>query len=169
MLSNVAVNLRNESIRHIDQIRPELLKYDIDDNQFKINFINKKFAKAPLAKYILKSIEKSISSSKEKFSTTITLEHILPKNLNSEWLDYLSKEKMEQDDYLQLIGNLTLLNKKPNGQLQNKFITEKSKIFQSSSGLKINEDLINKKTWNENDVTNRAKKFAEIANKIWKL
>lgn len=169
VLSKIAVDLRNGEIKHVDQIRPELLKYDVDSDQFKINFIKKRFAKAPLAKYVLKSIEKKYSNGKEKFSRTITLEHILPKNLNPEWSEYLLREEMVHEDYLQLIGNLTLINKKPNGQLQNKFITEKSIIFESSSELKINEDLIGLKSWNSEDIIKRGTKFANIADEIWEI
>lgn len=169
VLSKVAQELRKGDIKHVDQIRPELIKHDTPDENFKLSFTEKDFKKAPLAKYVLEKIEEVYTGEVEKVSKTITLEHILPKKPNTAWKSYLKSEKMDFESNLHKIGNLTLLNKRPNGQIQNKFITEKSKMLSQCSKLKISESLYKRTTWNEKNIRERGRQFAEVAVKIWKI
>lgn len=170
VLSKIAIELRDGIIQHVHQIKPELMKYDVENENFRLNFIENDFRRAPLAKYVLTKIEDYLSNNKnEKVSSSITLEHILPKNPDTKWIAHMKEFKMDYEDYVHKIGNLTLLNRRPNGQLQNKFITEKSEIFENCSDLKINDDLSKMKSWNSKDIYARSEKFAKIAVEIWSL
>jgi hypothetical protein len=121
-----------------------------------------------VAKYILQNIELNLEPEMEKFSQKITLEHILPRNPEPKWKEYLKENKMDHAQWVNKLGNLTLLLGKVNKAAQNKFIEEKVNYYKSSK-LKLNENLMNKKSWTEKDIKDRQDWLAGLCLKIWKL
>jgi uncharacterized protein with ParB-like and HNH nuclease domain/predicted transport protein len=99
-----------------------------------------------------------------------TIEHILPQNnnLNHDWRQALGPdwEKIQQK-YVHTIGNLTLTGY--NSEYSDKFFTDKRDMkggFRESP-LKLNRELANLDTWNEEKILQRAEYLAKEALKVW--
>jgi predicted transport protein len=99
-----------------------------------------------------------------------TIEHILPQNnnLNLDWRRALGPdwEKIQQK-YVHTIGNLTLTGY--NTEYSDKFFTDKRDMkggFRESP-LKLNRELANLETWNEEKILQRAENLAKEALKVW--
>lgn len=119
-----------------------------------------------LVKYVLIELENTIAHTNHQYEdNTSTIEHILPENPGSEWESSFSIE--EQDDYIYLIGNYTLLeetlNKKANGKLfQNKL------PYYKKSRFKLSKDELNYIEWTPVVIKNHQQKMADWACSAWK-
>ena len=167
LFSDSAIEIRNGEIKYSDQLRAKLKKEYVGDDTFIDLFKNKEIKKSLMAKYILEKIEKNLEPDKEKFSNKITLEHILPINPDEQWLKYLKEEKLEKEDAVHRLGNMTLVLGNVNKKLQNKIYHEKFSDLSKTSTLRINEYFKNKRTWNLADINERQEMLAMEANKIW--
>lgn len=122
--------------------------------------------------YILANIEKTKSGTDEidylKY-TKINIEHILPQDPH-EW----SFTKNEIKDYVNILGNLTLIDRQINGAMQNKKLKDKLPEFNNSK-LTINKELIEKfknmnYIWGEKEIREYQKQLAEYAyDVVWKI
>lgn len=116
-----------------------------------------------LIKYILSKIENQKNGKSEKTDfNSVNIEHILPKD-PKEW----KLNKKDVKDYVNLLGNLTLVSKKINGSIGNKPLKEKTEEFNKTK-LKLNEELL--KQWKDTDymwtkaeIDARQKELAEYA------
>ena len=97
------------------------------------------------------------------------LEHVLPRK-PEKW----GLEEEEVSDYVNHIGNLTILSKKLNSSIGNKPLVEKLSEYRDSE-LSINGDLVtfiedHNTEWNEDIIRLRGKYLAELAyDKIWNI
>jgi len=170
LFSKMSIEIRNGRLKIFSDIKERLLKIHVDDETFRSIFMNKDIRTVKIAKYILRKIEVSLDPTQEKFSERITLEHILPKNPDSEWKEYIKENGIKKDEIIDKIGNMTLLMGSANKQAQNKFFIEKrNNFYRKMTKLKINEDLANIQTWKEADVMKRQEFFADKAIKIWPI
>ncbi len=99
----------------------------------------------------------------------LSVEHIMPQTLTSQWKETLGENFQKiQSEYLHTIGNLTLTGY--NSDMSNKSFLEKrdmKKGFKESS-VRLNKDLINLDTWNEETIKQRAETLSTEALQIWK-
>lgn len=101
---------------------------------------------------------------------TVNIEHILPQNPDKDW--HLTKKEIK--DYVNKLGNLTLLSQVLNSKAQNSIIPEKLKELRNSK-LDITIDIVKKLeslngNWGEEEITNRQREMAELAYKqVWAL
>ncbi len=99
-----------------------------------------------------------------------TIEHIMPQTtkLSDKWVKALGDNWKEiHSKYLHTIGNLTLT--RYNSEMSSKFFTEKRDMeggFRDSA-CRLNKDLRDLSTWNEDEIINRANRLFSIAEKIW--
>lgn len=168
LYSNTAIEVSKDKIKDIDSIVKILKKEYIKDEDFLTLFIRKQIKINKIARYILQKIEDSFSD-KEKVYKIITLEHVLPDNPDKEWEAYLKAKKLEKDELVDKIGNMTLLTEKMNSNAQNKFFTKKRDEYYKKSILKINENLKNINEWTDKEIKERQAWLGEIAIKLWKL
>lgn len=170
LFSEIAIKIREKEINNSEEIIRYLRKYYISDDVFKSIFIKKEVRKAKLARYILEKIENFIDVDKEKFSNKITVEHILPKTLNKEWEEYVNKNNMDPEEFVNRLGNMTLLSEKVNRKTQNDFfIKKRDEFYIKMTKLKINEPLKNIESWTSMDIETRQEWFARHAVNIWKI
>ncbi|MCK5050617.1 MAG: DUF262 domain-containing protein [Candidatus Cloacimonetes bacterium] len=168
--SKLSKDIRSGKVKTGRAIRDVFIKIHVDNETFISIFKNKDIKTAKVARYILQKIEHSYEPLQEKFSDKITLEHILPKTPNDEWKEYIRKEKIDKDDVVDKIGNMTLLLAPVNKKAQNSFYPKKRDLFyKKMSSLRINKDLANIKSWNESDILKRQSEFAKRAVDIWKI
>lgn len=142
----------------------------VPDERFEEDFSTKAFSKAPIARHILGELNDHLERDSEKMvaerSGRITLEHILPKNPNQKWKGAIpSDENLE--DYVDRIGNLTLLEKGRNKGISTLGFKEKKEVALIGSSLAINKELLNFTTWTSKEIENRSKSLAALAKQIW--
>ncbi len=162
---------RTKSIqRELSNFREELKRKYPSKEIFIEKFNEVEYKNYPLVIYILSNIEKSKGERAEEFNFTKTnIEHILPQDPN-QW----SLTKKDIKDYVNLLGNLTLISKKINGPMGNKPLKEKVKLFKESK-LNINKELLDKfkklkYKWNEDEIRKRQKELAEyVFDVVWKF
>lgn len=88
----------------------------------------------------------------------LTIEHIMPQTLSADW-SYISPE--EHEEYLHTLGNLSVTGY--NSELSNKSFKEKQEIIrENSKAVILNEDILNKKTWDIKAIKARARRLAKI-------
>jgi len=140
-------------------------------NIFIEKFMDIEYKNYPLIIYILSNIERAMGTADEKIInfTKVNIEHILPQDPKM-W----NLKKVEIREYVNKLGNLTLISKKINGPMGNKPLKEKMSLF-SNSELNINKDLYKKfenleYKWGEKEINNRQEELAKFAyDKVWKF
>ncbi|MDR3153063.1 MAG: HNH endonuclease family protein [Deltaproteobacteria bacterium] len=94
----------------------------------------------------------------------LSVEHVFPvKPKRPEW-------GVPPGELLDTVGNLTLAHWKDNAALSNKPFAEKLKMDQGyrKSGLsRLNEDIVNREKWGEEEIRYRGKELAKLALKVW--
>lgn len=115
-------------------------------------------------KFILASLADSLS--KEKVDPqNLTIEHIMPQKLNSQWKAMLEQNSGQvHKELLHTLGNLTLTAY--NGELGNKPFDEKKSIYLQSN-VSLNKYFTNITHWNTEEIKRRADKLADIAIQVW--
>ena len=130
------------------------------DDQFKLAFTEFVPANHKVARYTLWKIEEAVAGKKQAILDwdNLTLEHIL-----AERLDWPGRE-----EYLERLGNLTLLSSKMNDEAANKpFKIKKKKIYEKEKRIKITKDLTRFTDFRKETIVSRQKKLAEIAVRVW--
>jgi len=138
---------------------------------FAEKFADIEYKNYPLVIYILSKIDKAKGVTQETNInfTKVNIEHILPQD-PVEW----GLRKGDIKEYVNKLGNLTLIAKKINGSMGNKPLKEKAKLFNASK-LNINKDLFkgfvgSKYKWGEVEIAERQKELAEYAyDHVWKF
>ncbi len=117
----------------------------------------------------LESIENFLAKKEVVDLSNMTLEHIMPQTLSTQWIEELG-ENYEQihSKYLWNIGNLTLTGY--NSEYSNRTFNEKKTMENgfAASGLKMNLEIAKFEKWGEAEILQRANALAEIAVQIWK-
>lgn len=141
-----------------------------DDSEFKREFVVKDVYNLRNRNYILRKLENH--KRKEPVDVeTYTIEHVMPQNpdLSAEWQLELGPQWQEvQARYLHTIGNLTLTGY--NSELSDSPFSKKQTMeggFKDSP-IRLNRDLARREHWSEQDITDRARKLAEVAVAVWK-
>lgn len=167
----------------LESIRKLIKEKDRHDD-FKSDFV-KRFTPEPhndAAKYVLRKITLHLSSQHDdvKPSDNLTLEHVLPKKYNpNNWAtsDFESPDR-NIDDYVLRLGNMTLLKNTINSKVKDLSFKDKKNHKDkdgaadgyNSSSLKINsETVLCYDSWTASVIEERETKFAEYADKIWKI
>jgi uncharacterized protein with ParB-like and HNH nuclease domain len=144
------------------------------DDDFKSAIINTKVykpANIDRVKFILEKLEEHVvSKTKEEVtinSDGLTIEHIMPQSLSSEWKQALDDEdNIIHDRWLHTLANLTLTADNP--ALSNKMFTEKKKLYKESK-LNLNEYFDSLDTWDADSIEKRANELADMAIEIWPM
>ncbi|MDD3054147.1 MAG: DUF262 domain-containing HNH endonuclease family protein [Endomicrobiaceae bacterium] len=140
-----------------------LSEFPLKDD-FKKNFINLSYKnnKSKYIKFILSKINYK-SENELSIKESVNIEHVLPQNPDKCW----KLETKNINDYVNNIGNLTLLGQEYNKKASNKCLKEKKEMYEKSE-LKITKELLselknNNYSWNESLIKERARKLANIA------
>ena len=116
-----------------------------------MNFYNFKYAR-----FILSLVEESLTKIRPATDAPLSIEHIMPQELNAQWKEALKDDPAAHDELVHNIGNLTLITH--NSELGNKPFDEKKQIYEKHEALQIaRTEIINRDTWNRDSIENRAK------------
>jgi uncharacterized protein with ParB-like and HNH nuclease domain len=123
---------------------------------------------------ILETINRYLSDKEKSGGYTIlnaepTIEHIMPQTLDNEWKNELGQNwEQTYGDYLDTLGNLTLVTQEWNSGLSNSaYIVKKKKL--EFHALKLNSGYFNKPivNWDEKAIRDRAEWLTEHIFEIW--
>jgi uncharacterized protein with ParB-like and HNH nuclease domain len=137
------------------------------------------FASSSHLAYVLAQIiEFEQPSSSSDIKPNSSVEHIMPKTLSPEWIDYIKSNfdniqdeesaKVIQKRYLNYLGNTTIISFKKNVKLGNKSYDEKLLQYLDSQ-INITNSLKKFKVWNVKSILKRQDMMVKNANKIWKI
>jgi hypothetical protein len=169
--SNAAVKVRNGEASTASEIFQLLKAVYVDDTRFAGDFRQKRFSKSAQTRYVLAELNDYLEQDAEKTvdatSARITLEHILPRNPSKAWEDAIPSGT-SVIDYVERIGNLTLLEKGRNRELSNMGFDEKRAILEQSS-LRLNKQVAEAHTWTHREIEQRSASLAKAAKHIWRV
>lgn len=168
--ADAALAVRHGQAKSPAKLFTQLKQAYVPDDRFKDDFATRSFGKAPIARYILAELNDRLENDPEKMvaeiAGRITLEHILPKNINKEWKDAIPAGE-SHDDYVDRIGNLTLLEKGRNKGISSVGYKEKKAKAFSTSTLAINRELLKHNIWTTKEINDRSQRLANTAMQIW--
>ncbi len=166
--STLAILIQNKKIKDIKDIKEIIQKEMIypDDDTFIQKFTKKNIRSNKVAKYILEEINALDAPSEYQLSEKVTLEHILPKKPSKEWKAYF-KEETDLSDFINRIGNFTVLVKEQNKKIANSTFDKKKEQAYNESLLPITKELCNFVRWDEASIEKRQAELAKKANNIW--
>ena len=143
----------------------------VDDTEFKSAFKEKSFPynsrNAKVLKYILGKIEHFKGSTQiVAFNDdSVSVEHVYPQNPNDDW--DLDESKMQR--FVFRLGNICMLEKGLNRDIQNASFSEKVSVYQKSSfyyAKKISSDF---SEWTDSSIIKLQTEMANAAVSIWRL
>ncbi|HRY52758.1 MAG TPA: DUF262 domain-containing HNH endonuclease family protein [Candidatus Portnoybacteria bacterium] len=155
----------------VRELKDLLPPYSLFEEKFKeISYKNSGVSRI-FIKYLLSKINKEKSGGEIKLDFDIVnIEHVLPHKPSDKW----KIKKSEIRDYVDLLGNLTLVDKKINSEAGNRSPREKSKILKKSK-IEITKEIAKllkdqDYRWNQEDILKRQKQLSKTSYaKIWKL
>ena len=97
----------------------------------------------------------------------LNIEHFYPQTPTSQWREMLGDEATNlEQNYLDTLGNLTLLNAGLNSKASNKSFEDKVKMYEDKGSLHLNRYFSNCDKWDIDEIKKRAKwlfeRFKEI-------
>jgi len=167
VFASIVVLLKSKDI--YKQIEKGLMSKSFPgDEEFRAEFIKCNFYKkgTEFCKYTLKLLE-TFENKEQTDMENITIEHIMPQTLNSEWrIELGSKFEQIYSEYINTIGNLTLTGYNP--ELSNKNFELKKRYYEESN-IKMSREIANYDKWKDTEIKDRAEQLFEKAKRIWKL
>ncbi len=130
----------------------------------------KEFASQPqyprgVTPFVLKRIECSYDHKEPVNLANVTVEHILPQTLTSEWKEHLgSAWKADHDELLHTFGNLTITGYNP--ELGNRSFEEK-KAGLVKTHIEMNRWILDQKRWGRAEIEERASTLLKRAQVLW--
>jgi hypothetical protein len=157
--SGVSVQESTNRLRH----------YLRDDISVAESFKSLILSRVGYQRYILEALEDKLSNPKHEMpvekpvagSGTIWVEHIYPQTPGEDWGKWVN-----HDDYINRVGNLTLIHKKLNAGAKNKGLHAKQ-AFYAESGLVMNRYFVNLESWSPAAIDKRQKLLATVAIDVW--
>ncbi len=143
----------------------------VDDNEFLPIFNHKTFLENQrnnkIIKYIIGKFERFKGGTRDVplYSETDTIEHILPQNPGEEW----GEDNYDFDSLIYRLGNLCLLEKNYNKELQNKPYTDKIETYRKSAFITTQTISDEYSQWNKDSINQRQQTIGDCAKSIWKI
>lgn len=151
----------------------DLKKISPTKEEFLANFMEMSYKAGEknrmIIKYTLSKINNSLTTGEHDINfDNVNIEHILPKRPGKDW----GVEKQNTADYVDSLGNLTLLHKRINSAVGNKSLTEKIKYL-GSSEIAITKEWVSSVSgqkipvWGKEQIADRQKKLANRAFEVF--
>jgi hypothetical protein len=140
------------------------------DEEFSARFRIQRMGTAYVARYALRKIEEALRARSElkiKAPNEVHIEHIMPVSPTEYWLSLAPKE-VDYQDVVSRWGNLTLLHKAPNQEIQNGPWPKKRANYKESDILLTNS-LVQLDEWNAKEIEFRQSWMALAAVSVWAL
>lgn len=180
--NKLALDSFQEGVDWYEYTKEYLEKNMPNDIEFENKFKVVQLQQNDQTKYILDKIEDNYGAKnkgkKVSNSFNVHIEHIAPQTMNdpSLWDGFAELDSIEQREYITSIGNLTLLEKKPNIRASNSsfdvkktFYAKKGKEMDKQTDMQMTHDLLRYKKWGIEEIKERGERLAKMAVKIWKF
>lgn len=124
-------------------------------------------------KWVFATIEENISNVEKSIEEIekLEIEHIFPQNPREkeleEWRVRITDD--EWNNWLNTLGNLSLIESSANKKLGNLSYEEKMELLKSCSYLKINKEIYEYREWGLEQLKSRAKRMLEYIKNIWEF
>lgn len=99
--------------------------------------------------------------------SSLTVEHILPRNPGNDWKDVVAVHPSFSEEYTYRLGNICLLTA-VNRRIGNAGFDEKKEAY-AKSELVLTQEISQSTRWTPADVENRQKRLAKLAIAKWRL
>lgn len=164
-------NIENALVNNLAQKENWAAQYWPKDAELKEKFHTLPLYKMSLDKcrFILETLEEDFQHPEPVSLNNLSIEHIMPETLDSDWQAYLGKDwKNIYDNYIHTIGNLTLIAPSPNSSIQNELFMDKKRDWYSLSNISLTKEVNQKWTdWKDLQIRERADILADRAIRIW--
>ena len=168
-LAETAHKVYEESIKSAKKPKASLDNITPKDVEFREAFASARVSNAKLARYYLRSLEKTANQESNPWylpqedSSIINLEHILPKNPGDNWSQFTEDEVA---NHVNRLGNQVLVKASDNSSVRNASFEEKTTIY-SDSPYVLTSQVAKIPAWKADAITKRQKKLAKLAVKTW--
>lgn len=169
--SDVAQKVRAAKFTTAKDLSKALANVVPADATFESSFAAARVSQHWLARYYLRALEVVKRGGPEPElvpndnSEQLTLEHVLPENPSGNWTNVPDEVASA---YYRRLGNMTLLPKRPNNDLQSKSFDEKKEVYKDSA-LEITKPILDQDKWDQATIEDRQKWLAAIAVKAWPI
>lgn len=144
----------------------DLAKFAPDDDVVKASFAGMRRSRT--TEFLLRRIEESCAVEERVLEPQkVHIEHILPQSLPDQWLTYLAATKEEAQEYVEKLGNLTLLGAEYNKQASNYAFERKKTQYYPRSNIQMTRELLERETWSFDAIEQRQAEVAELACRTW--
>jgi len=169
VFNRLAIKIFENKVITASQAFDDLKQIYINDENFgqafATKFLNTKKRKN-LVKYILVELENTIAGTAYQFEdSTSTIEHIVPEKPSTDWESFFPLD--QQEEYIYMVGNFTLLEENLNNKAGNKTFSEKTLLFKESK-YKMSREELNYTEWNPVVLRKHQDKMARWACSAWK-
>ena len=169
----VAHKIYLEELQTANDCFREIQSVYLNDADFRTAFMSKQEKDNTKIKYIFRKMESQARStsglpmpSELIANSTLTVEHILPRNPDPSWQTILNSDP-ELMDFTYKLGNMCLLTN-VNRDLGNAPFNDKLTTFGRSSLILTNE-LSREAGWNRNSINRRQERLANLAISTWQF
>ena len=95
-------------------------------------------------------------------TSDLNIEHIMPQHPDTWWRKHSgAKDSDEYTAYANLIGNLTLCAEYDNTRMGNEDFAYKKKVLSQTLHIRMNTEILKKKTWNIHEILKRCDEMAD--------
>ena len=143
---------------------PDLYAFIQGISEFQVYKRNKE-----VAKLTLELLEKKHAMYEPLDFSKLEIEHIMPETLDDKWASYLgSNAEQIHENYLHVMGNLTLITRSPNASISQKLFAKKKEEWYRHSGVKLTGELVrNFENWKKEDIERRSFLLMPTLSIVW--
>lgn len=144
------------------------------DIEFKRMLNDKKWEKDEITNYFFRKIEATISNDNIRSKKECHVEHIIPINYETPWVEKLNfdreQDRAKYDLLVNKLGNVIILESELKSEEKDSAFVDKLVIYKKSKFEVVKKFVgYNNRDWLESDIDNRTKELVEFALKVWKL
>jgi hypothetical protein len=163
--NHIAIKIHEKAFKRASHVKNSKLFKNLypDDNTFCNAFEFHKMSCRQTPKKILSAIENYLGNKTSE--SDISLEPICPNNPNEIWINAFGEGYEEVKDRL---GNMLLLPKEINKDIDTKPFTQKKEIY-AASGFKLAKQVASYEEWNKQSVDEFQNWMAKQATETWKI
>jgi hypothetical protein len=169
---DAAIAIRNGSTKSVSELMDNLKDLIPNDAQFREAMERYRTTNNVFARYLLYCIERKLGNQKEpellpnENVDEVNLEHVLPQKAKQ--VDWPNFQPETVSIYAYRLGNMTLLQKGPNGKIGNKPWAVKHPVL-SQSNFKLNTIFKAASGWDQQAIEARQMHFSGLAPAVWPL
>lgn len=126
-----------------------------DDEQLKNYLMTVNAYSLVQTRWILEKIETK-DNSVGIITSNLSIEHIMPQTRSEEWSEVLDIEQEKYDQYINRIGNLTLVSQSDNSSMGNANFEEKKAKLGKTSHIIMNQYVLAKEKWGIEEINERS-------------